>query len=131
MRGLPQKDAYETVLRDALVADSLLPMGIYLGTRSGQLFVSRDEGKTWERIIEGLPPVLCIRNSFIQDTTFGSAEISPSDTAPRLLVPARQILPQQIGRQIASQEKLSMPVTIHLPGALREFAGWAAQRGNS
>ena len=74
MRGLPQKDAYETVLRDALVADSLQPMGIYLGTRSGQLFVSCDDGKSWKKIMEGLPPVLCIRNSFIQDTAFGSAE---------------------------------------------------------
>ena len=83
MRGLPQKDAYETVLREGLVADSLLPVGIYLGTRSGQLFVSRDEGKSWERIIEGLPPVLCIRNTFIQDTAFGSAEILASKATPR------------------------------------------------
>ena len=83
MRGLPQKDAYETVLREALVADSLLPMGIYLGTRSGQLFVSRDEGKSWERIIEGLPPVLCIRNTFIQETAVGSAKAPPSDTTPQ------------------------------------------------
>ncbi len=81
MRGLPQKDAYETVLRDALAADSLQPMGMYLGTRSGQLFVSCDDGKSWQKIMEGLPPVLCIRNSFIQDTAVGSAEASSSDAA--------------------------------------------------
>jgi len=45
-RGLPQKRAYETVLRDAMTADSLDPVGIYFGTRSGQLFGSRDEGRT-------------------------------------------------------------------------------------
>jgi len=82
MRGLPQKDAYETVLRDAMAADSLQQMGIYLGTRSGQLFVSRDEGKSWQKIMEGLPPVLCIRNSFIPDTASGSAEASSSKAAP-------------------------------------------------
>ena len=80
-RGLPQKDAYETVLRDALCSDLLLPMGIYLGTRSGQLFISRDEGKSWERIMEGLPPVLCIRNAFIQDTAPGPLEPPSSQAA--------------------------------------------------
>ena len=69
MRGLPQKDAYETVLREGLVTDALSPLGMYLGTRSGQLFVSRDEGKTWHKILEGLPPVLCIRNTWLQDAS--------------------------------------------------------------
>jgi len=52
MRGLPQKRAYETVLRDAMTADSLDPHGLYFGTRSGQLYGSCDEGKTWTRILE-------------------------------------------------------------------------------
>jgi predicted Ser/Thr protein kinase len=77
MRGLPQKGAYETVLRDALATDSLDPLGIYLGTRSGQLFGSRDEGKNWERILEGLPPVLCVRSMFIEDGTSGLESIPP------------------------------------------------------
>jgi hypothetical protein len=61
MRGLPQKAAYETVLRDALVTDTFDPAGIYFGTRSGQLFGSRDEGKSWERIVEGFPSIVCVR----------------------------------------------------------------------
>jgi hypothetical protein len=65
-RGLPQKRAYETVLRDAMTADSLDPAGIYFGTRSGQLFGSRDEGKAWERIHEGLPSVVCVRAAVIE-----------------------------------------------------------------
>src|SRR5205807_1550564 len=60
-RGLPQKRAYETVLRDAMAADSCDPVGLYLATRSGQLFGSRDEGKTWHKMLEGLPARRCGR----------------------------------------------------------------------
>ena len=67
MRGLPQKGAYETVLRDAVTADSFDPTGIYFGTRSGQVFASRDEGKTWHKIIEGFPAVVCIRSAVVED----------------------------------------------------------------
>jgi serine/threonine protein kinase len=66
MRGLPQKGAYETVVRDAMTADSLNPVGIYFGTRSGRLFASRDEGKTWQKILEGLPSVVCVRTAVIE-----------------------------------------------------------------
>ncbi len=71
-RGLPQKGAYETVLRDAMTVDSLEPAGIYFGTRSGQIFGSRDEGRTWEKILEGLPSVACTRNAFLDDGSSGS-----------------------------------------------------------
>jgi hypothetical protein len=81
-RGLPQKDAFETVLRDALVADSLDPLGIYVGTRSGQLFVSNDEGKSWQRIAEGLPPILCIRNTLIQDASVSGKPRSRASSPP-------------------------------------------------
>lgn len=66
-RGLPQKQAYETVLRDGIVADSYDPAGLYFGTRSGQLFSSRDEGKTWQKIHESLPSIVCIRTAIIDD----------------------------------------------------------------
>jgi len=59
--GLPQQDAYETILRDGLAADSHDPAGLYFGTRSGKLFASRDGGGRWSAIAEGLPPVLCVR----------------------------------------------------------------------
>ena len=67
-RNLPQKRAYETVLRDAMTADSLDPAGLYFGTRSGQLFGSSDEGRTWQRIHEGLPSVVCVRCAVVEDT---------------------------------------------------------------
>ncbi len=66
VRGLPQKRAYETVLRDAMTADSFDPVGIYFGTRSGQLFGSRDEGRTWQKILDGLPSVVCVRNAVFE-----------------------------------------------------------------
>src|SRR5262249_9099174 len=65
--GLPQKGAYETVLRDALCTDELDPPGIYFGTRSGQLFGSRDEGRSWEKIVEGFPSILCVRCAVADD----------------------------------------------------------------
>ena len=78
-RGLPQKQAYETVLRDAMTVDSLDPVGIYFGTRSGQLFGSPDEGKTWHKILEGLPAIVCVRSAFIED---GSASSNPTVQVP-------------------------------------------------
>ena len=65
MRGLPQKGAYETVLRDAMTADRLDPAGIYFGTRSGELFGSADEGKSWKMILQGLPPVVCVKSVMV------------------------------------------------------------------
>ena len=81
-RGLPQKRAYETVLRDAMTADSFDPMGIYFGTRSGQLFGSRDEGRTWQRILEGLPSVVCVRNAVVGDAAGGLRPTSPRVSPP-------------------------------------------------
>ena len=69
MRGLPQKRAYETVLRDAMTVDSFDPLGIYFGTRSGQLFGSADEGRTWQKILEGLPSVVCVRSAIVDDSS--------------------------------------------------------------
>jgi serine/threonine protein kinase len=65
MRGLPQKGAYETVLRDGMVADTLDPLGIYFGTRSGDIYASIDEGKNWRKILEGLPAVVCVRAALV------------------------------------------------------------------
>ncbi len=76
-RGLPQKLAYETVLRDAMTMDSLDPAGIYFGTRSGQLFGSRDEGRTWQKILDGLPSIACVRTACIVDTSSDPAATLP------------------------------------------------------
>ncbi|MEP6993657.1 MAG: exo-alpha-sialidase [Acidobacteriota bacterium] len=64
-RGLPQKNAYETVLRDALAVDALDPAGVYFGTRSGKLYGSPDEGRGWQLIRDGLPPVICVKAAIV------------------------------------------------------------------
>jgi photosystem II stability/assembly factor-like uncharacterized protein len=65
IRGLPQRDAYETVLRDGMVTDSLDPVGIYFGTRSGKLYASRDAGKTWKEVLNGLPQIVCVASAVV------------------------------------------------------------------
>jgi hypothetical protein len=44
--GLPTSGIYETVLRDGLCTDTLDPVGIYFGTRSGNVYCSGDEGQS-------------------------------------------------------------------------------------
>jgi photosystem II stability/assembly factor-like uncharacterized protein len=86
-RGLPQKQAYETVLRDGMTADCLDPAGFYLGTRSGQLFSSGDDGKTWQKILEGLPSITCIRCAVVEDGS-GAALATPRK-ASRVAAPTK------------------------------------------
>lgn len=57
--GLPQENAYETVLRDALA--TLAPGQVFFGTRSGKVYASRDDGDSWGLVRDGLPPVVCVR----------------------------------------------------------------------
>ena len=64
-RGLPQKNALECVLRDAMCADKLNPAGIYFGTRSGTLWGSRDGGASWGTVFTGLPPITCVKAAVI------------------------------------------------------------------
>lgn len=82
MRGLPQKGAHETVLRDGMTVDSFDPFGIYFGTRSGKLFGSIDEGRTWEKILDGLPPIVCIRTAVVENTTFSPVRASTTSALP-------------------------------------------------
>jgi len=72
-RGLPQKNAMETILRDSMGTDTCDPAGIYFGTRSGKVYGSNDEGKSWQAILEGLPPVVCVRAALVD----GGASSSP------------------------------------------------------
>jgi molybdopterin converting factor small subunit len=62
-RGLPQGDAYLTVLRQAFCHDGRDPLGLYFGAESGELFGSADGGSTWATVAEHLAPVLSVRCS--------------------------------------------------------------------
>ncbi len=59
-KGLPQKDCYVNVFRDAMAVDSLDDCGIYFGTTGGQVYCSPDGGNNWKAIAEHLPPVLSV-----------------------------------------------------------------------
>jgi photosystem II stability/assembly factor-like uncharacterized protein len=58
--GLPQKDCYVNVLRDAMAVDSLDECGVYFGTSGGQVYVSADAGDSWNPIVRDLPAVLSV-----------------------------------------------------------------------
>ena len=59
-KGLPQKDCYVNVLRDAMAVDTLDKCGIYFGTTGGQVYASPDGGDTWQAIVHDLPAVLSV-----------------------------------------------------------------------
>jgi photosystem II stability/assembly factor-like uncharacterized protein len=63
--GLPQHDAYETVLRDAMAVDALGSVGVYFGTRNGKLFGSRDDGQSWTALADGLPPIVAVKTAIV------------------------------------------------------------------
>ncbi|HEX9559878.1 MAG TPA: exo-alpha-sialidase [Candidatus Dormibacteraeota bacterium] len=58
--GLPQKDCYVNVLRDAMAVDALDPCGVYFGTSGGQVYASADAGDSWTSIVRDLPGVLSV-----------------------------------------------------------------------
>jgi photosystem II stability/assembly factor-like uncharacterized protein len=58
--GLPQRDCYVNVLRDAMAVDALDSCGIYFGTTGGQVYASPDAGDTWAPIVRDLPAVLSV-----------------------------------------------------------------------
>jgi hypothetical protein len=58
--GLPQKDCYVNVLRDAMAVDAMDPCGVYFGTTGGQVYGSADGGDSWNAIVHDLPAVLSV-----------------------------------------------------------------------
>jgi photosystem II stability/assembly factor-like uncharacterized protein len=59
-KGLPEKDCYVNVLRDAMSIDKLDKCGVYFGTTGGQVYGSRDAGDSWFPIVHDLPAVLSV-----------------------------------------------------------------------
>ena len=58
--GLPQRDCFVNVLREAMAVDSLDPCGVYFGTTGGQVYASADGGDNWVPIVRDLPAVLSV-----------------------------------------------------------------------
>jgi len=56
-KGLPKKQSYFTVLRDALDIDHVKSPALYFGTTTGQLWIGRDGGEQWDCLFDSLPPI--------------------------------------------------------------------------
>ena len=57
--GLPEQ-AWIAVLREGMATDRLDPVGVYVGTQSGSVFVSPNGADEWVEAASQLPPVLSV-----------------------------------------------------------------------
>jgi hypothetical protein len=55
--GLPKKETYFTVQRDAMTIDPLSTPALYFGTTTGQVWIGRDEGGHFDCLFDSLPPI--------------------------------------------------------------------------
>jgi photosystem II stability/assembly factor-like uncharacterized protein len=65
-RGLPQRDAYVGVLREGMAIDTHEVPGLYVGTSTGQLFASADEGESWTEIASYLPSIWSVEVAVVE-----------------------------------------------------------------
>jgi len=65
-KGLPQKHAHVSVLRQGASSDSLDPCGIYFGTQGGTVFASNDEGASWSVAAEYLPTIQSVTAAVVE-----------------------------------------------------------------
>lgn len=63
--GLPKKDTYFTVLRDAMTVDDLKSPALYFGTTTGQVWLGRDGGEQWNCLFDSLPPIYCLKVAIV------------------------------------------------------------------
>jgi molybdopterin converting factor small subunit len=62
-RGMPARDAWWTVKRQSMTADRCDPAGLYFGTTSGELWMSRDEGARWSCMARHLPEIYAVETA--------------------------------------------------------------------
>jgi hypothetical protein len=65
-RGLPAREAWWTVKRQSMAADACDPAGLYFGTTSGELWMSRDEGARWTCMARHLPEIYAVETATLQ-----------------------------------------------------------------
>jgi photosystem II stability/assembly factor-like uncharacterized protein len=58
--GLPSEQAWFTVKRQAMSSDNCDKVGVYFGTTSGEVWMSRDEGESWKSIASHLPHIYSV-----------------------------------------------------------------------
>ncbi len=59
--GLPPRDAWLTVKRQAFAADAGNPLGLYFGTTGGEIWMSTDEGRRWRVLARHLPEIYTVQ----------------------------------------------------------------------
>ena len=64
--GMPPDNAWWTVKRQAMCADSHNPAGLYFGTTSGALWASMDEGGSWFALAEDLPHIYAVESAVVE-----------------------------------------------------------------
>ena len=62
--GLPER-AHLVALREAMAVDALDDAGVYVGTNTGQVFYSRNNGDAWGLLTDFLPPVLSVEAAVV------------------------------------------------------------------
>ena len=60
-KGLPKKETWFTVLRDAMDIDGTATPALYFGTTTGQVWMGREGGEEWSCLFDALPPVHCVK----------------------------------------------------------------------
>lgn len=58
--GLPQRNAWWNVKRQAMTADSHAPVGVYFGTTNGEVWASTNEGEGWRCLVRDLPEIYSV-----------------------------------------------------------------------
>ena len=59
-KGFPASQAWWTVKRQAMASDCEVQVGLYVGTTSGELWLSRNEGRHWQCLARHLPEIYAI-----------------------------------------------------------------------
>jgi hypothetical protein len=59
-QGFPPEQAWFTVKRQAFCSDDRDPLGLYLGTTGGEVWMSADEGAGWRQIAAHLPEIYSV-----------------------------------------------------------------------
>ena len=61
--GMPKSQGWWTVKRQCMAGDTRDPVGLYFGTTSGELWLSRDEGRKWACIARNLPEIYAVETA--------------------------------------------------------------------
>lgn len=64
-KGLPKKQAWFTILRDAMDVDDGRKPSIWFGTTTGQLWRGLEGGESFECVTNSLPPIYCVKAAVV------------------------------------------------------------------